>query len=247
MFWYSWQTQADYLGGDLQDLSLAAFGDDVTLEGNNHDLCGKRICCVVSVVLIDSARPGGYKTLLTYLEQQLRDTGLVELHCGELVTEIAQGQDGVTVHTADKAFSGSHAVVTLPLGVLKHSLAQPAAPWPHAQARARPGNAVRFQPALSDSKKQAVALLGAGLLCKTALLFPYSFWTPGVYKLDCCGSTMESSAWIYAPDSGDQAGWLVRAWFADARQLLVGLPLGTDRGMCLCCSLAPKWHLRWRN
>ena len=40
LFWYSWQSQADYLGGDLHQLSMAAFGDDITLEGNNHDIVG---------------------------------------------------------------------------------------------------------------------------------------------------------------------------------------------------------------
>ncbi len=40
MFWYSFQGHSEYLAGEMQYLSLSGFGDDVSLEGSNHDLAG---------------------------------------------------------------------------------------------------------------------------------------------------------------------------------------------------------------
>ena len=38
--WYAWQDHSAYLAGEMQTLSLEGFGDDVSLEGHNHDLAG---------------------------------------------------------------------------------------------------------------------------------------------------------------------------------------------------------------
>jgi polyamine oxidase len=75
------------------------------------------------------------------------------------VVEVAAHADGVAVRTADGALHvGSHAVVTIPLGVLK-------------------ADVVRFDPPLPAERRSAIDRLGFGPLDKVILRYERPFWT----------------------------------------------------------------------
>ena len=95
---------------------------------------------------------GGYRRLVDAMA-----TG-VDLRLGVDVTEVVLSQDGVRVRGADgTSEEGSHAVVTVPLGVLK---------------RGTP----RFSPALPADRLAAIGRLGFGRFEKVALRFDEPFW-----------------------------------------------------------------------
>lgn len=94
---------------------------------------------------------GGYSTLI----QQLAD-GL-DVRLDTRVESIRYGDEGVVVNTADGSHEGSHAIVTVPLGVLKaHSIA--------------------FDPPLPEPKLAAIENIGAGVVEKIVLTFENPFW-----------------------------------------------------------------------
>ena len=64
---------------------------------------------------------------------------------------------GVRVNTADETFRGSHAVVSVPLGVLK-------------------SGDLKFEPALPEAKLQAIDRLQMGDLEKVVMVFGERFW-----------------------------------------------------------------------
>ena len=102
----------------------------------------------------DQLLPEGYDQLAIAMAEGLD----VETDCA--VRKVRLGTQGVEVETADDTLAGSHAVVTLPLGVLK-------------------AGTVEFEPPLPGAKLEAVEALGSGLLNKCCLLFPAVFWDPG--------------------------------------------------------------------
>ncbi|MFN0009836.1 MAG: flavin monoamine oxidase family protein [Planctomycetota bacterium] len=95
---------------------------------------------------------GGYVTLVEALADGL------DVRLGEPVTGIRHGPDGVLVTTASGAHQGSHAIVTLPLGVLKTG-------------------AIEFDPPLPESKRGAIERLDMGNLEKVVLRFETPFWS----------------------------------------------------------------------
>jgi monoamine oxidase len=108
----------------------------------------------------DEAYPGadavftnaaGYSALPAFLAQGL------DVRFGHVVTSVSESAGSVTVAGANFSLSADHVVVTLPLGVLK-------------------SGSVRFSPALSSAKQQAISKLGVGLLDKVALVFDHVFW-----------------------------------------------------------------------
>ncbi|HET7739646.1 MAG TPA: NAD(P)/FAD-dependent oxidoreductase [Mycobacterium sp.] len=95
---------------------------------------------------------GGYRGLIDAMARGL------PIRLGVVVTEVEVSASRVRVHTADGAVEeGSHAVVTLPLGVLKR-------------------RAVRFTPGLPREREMAIDRLGFGTLEKIALSFAEPFW-----------------------------------------------------------------------
>lgn len=113
---------------------------------------------------------GGYQRLVRGLASGL------DIRPESPVSEIAV--DGNRVRVVDRdgtVHRGSHAVVTLPLGVLKADL-------------------VRFDPPLSSSRRDAVQRLGFGRFEKLALRFEAPFWSsagfPHVVPLATAGGPL---------------------------------------------------------
>jgi polyamine oxidase len=95
---------------------------------------------------------GGYRTVVDALGAG------VEVRLGAPVDALARSASGVEVRCADGTVeAGSHAVVTLPLGVLK-------------------SRAVRFTPPLPADRQEAIDRLGFGSYEKVALRFAEPFW-----------------------------------------------------------------------
>jgi polyamine oxidase len=98
------------------------------------------------------APDGGYLSLVRAMAAG------ADVRLGRAVTEVVTGPDRVRVVTADGAAEeGSHVVVTVPLGVLKHG---------------RP----RFSPGLPPERRAAIGRLGFGRFEKVALKFAEPFW-----------------------------------------------------------------------
>lgn len=121
-------------GGAADRLSARWFDSDSTHEGEE-------------LLFLD-----GYQVLVNHLAAGL------DIKLRHEVSAISyQGAAGVTVQTRQGIFTAHHAVVTLPLGVLK-------------------SGRVSFTPALPTGKRAAIDGLGVGVLNKCCLLFPQTFW-----------------------------------------------------------------------
>ncbi|MFO0598087.1 MAG: NAD(P)/FAD-dependent oxidoreductase [Myxococcaceae bacterium] len=115
------------LSGAIEDTALNGYGTDPRFTGG------------------DSIVHGGYSRLVDALAAS------VPVSLNREVVEISQGTTGVTVRFSDQSIeSGSHVVLTLPLGVL----------------RAR---AVSFTPALPAEKASAIENVGFGVFEKLVL------------------------------------------------------------------------------
>lgn len=99
----------------------------------------------------DQVPAGGLLNVLTPLA-----TGL-DVRFGEVVASISHGPTGVSVTTGTQTFEGSHAIVTVPLGVLK-------------------AGDISFSPTLPTSKTDAIGRLQMGSLEKVVMRFPSAFW-----------------------------------------------------------------------
>lgn len=97
---------------------------------------------------------GGYGGLVDALADGLD----VELE--RPVTAVSVDDEGVSVTAAGEVFEGTHAVVTVPLGVLKRG-------------------AISFDPPLSDEKSDAIARVDMGGLEKVAMVFDEQWWGGG--------------------------------------------------------------------
>lgn len=95
--------------------------------------------------------PTGYDAVARALADGL------DVRLGAVVSRVEWGDDGVRVHTSAGVLAAAHAIVTLPLGVLK-------------------SGAVTFSPDLPAVNRQAVERLGMGLMNKVWLTFPRRFW-----------------------------------------------------------------------
>jgi len=95
---------------------------------------------------------GGYRRLTAAMAAG------VDLRLGTEVTDVEVAADGVRVRTSGGHFeTGSHVVVTVPLGVLKRG-------------------APRFSPGLPPDRLAAIGRLGFGRFEKVALRFEEPFW-----------------------------------------------------------------------
>ena len=82
----------------------------------------------------------------------------VDVRLNTPVTAILVAPEGVSVTTADGAvYEGSHAIVTIPLGVLKH-------------------RDIEFSPPLDPERLASIERLGFGRFEKIALRFTHPFW-----------------------------------------------------------------------
>lgn len=95
--------------------------------------------------------PRGYRQLTDFLARGLK------VRTGQPVRELRWSATGVEVQTADLRLAADHAIVTVPLGVLK-------------------AGGLRFVPELPAPKRQAIAALGMGDFNKCYLRFERRFW-----------------------------------------------------------------------
>lgn len=120
----------------------------------------------------DVVLPQGYDQILTNVAKGL------EIRLGQVVQRIAYGSSGVTVTTNQGQVTGTRAIITLPLGVLKRGT-------------------ITFAPALSAAKTAAINRLNMGVLNKAYFRFPRVFWDQEVEWLDYIGQrTGEWAEWL---------------------------------------------------
>jgi polyamine oxidase len=120
--------------GPAEDLALAYYGDTAIEYGGT-----------------DVFPDGGYRPLVEWVAAG------VDVRLGETVSAVAVGADGVSVTTSAGTHTGSHALVTVPLGVLK-------------------AGAIAFEPALPAAKLAAIDALGFGNFEKVVLRYDEAFW-----------------------------------------------------------------------
>ncbi len=114
----------------------------------------------------DSIFLDGFSTLTNGLADGLD----IELGCA--VSEVRYDSDGVDLICGNRRYRGGHAIVTLPLGVLK-------------------AGHVRFDPPLPAEKTDAINRLGYGALAKACLSFEAPFWPPGCYSFGLAGGASD--------------------------------------------------------
>lgn len=93
----------------------------------------------------------GYDSIIYGLARGL------DIRTGVPVRRILHNGSGVEVVTENETFTADHAVITVPIGVLKR-------------------NAIAFEPELPPQKREAIDGLGLGLSEKLILKFPEVFW-----------------------------------------------------------------------
>ena len=122
-----------YDAGPSERVSLRHYGDYVEFEGGDRLL------------------EGGYVGLIEALSEGL------DVRLARPVRRIAHDADGVVVVTDAQEFPASHAIVTVPLGVLQ-------------------AGAIAFEPPLPAEKLAAIARLEMGTMEKVVLRFEHAFW-----------------------------------------------------------------------
>lgn len=124
-----------------QEYSGSASQLSAWAEDNDHEFGGN-----------DALFPGGYGQLIDHLARG------IDIRLNRVVTAVRTRANGVTLAVADgSSLTADHAVITVPLGVLK-------------------AGAIAFDPPLSAPKQDAVGRLGMGLLNKHWLRFDRVFW-----------------------------------------------------------------------
>ncbi len=99
---------------------------------------------------------GSYRGLVDALARS------VDVQLDTIVSRIAYDADGVTVETSQGTERGSHVVVTVPLGVLKHG-------------------SIEFSPPLPEAKQSAIGRLDMAEAEKVVLTYDDAFWPdPGL-------------------------------------------------------------------
>jgi monoamine oxidase len=134
--------QANYIVNSLADLEYADNSQHLSLFewDQDEDFSGP-----------DHHFPGGYDQIVQGLATDLD----IRLQHG--VTAVTYSDNGVIIESNQGQFTGTRAIITLPLGVLQKG-------------------AVQFSPALPAWKQNAIQSLEMGVLHKTYLLFPEVFW-----------------------------------------------------------------------
>lgn len=194
-------------GEEMHNLSLWFADDDEGFDGD------------------DVLFPNGYDGVVAGLAAGL------DVRLGAIVTRVRYGPTGVLVDTTAGTFSGSRAVITLPLGVLKAGV-------------------VEFDPPLPAWKQSAIAGLGMGTLNKTEMLFLSEFWDLGADFIGKISTTIGRfpeflNARVFSPASilmgftgGDTARALegmsdasIQAQAMEALQQIYGAGIPTPVGM----------------
>ncbi len=106
----------------------------------------------------------GFGAIAEFLANEL------DIKLGQVVREVQWGESPARVMTQDSEYEADHVVVTLPLGVLQ-------------------AGKVTFTPGLPQSKREAIAKLGMGVLNKCYLRFKEPFWPKDVDWLEYISET----------------------------------------------------------
>ncbi len=119
--------------------------------------------------------PRGYDELATRLADGL------DVRLGHPVTRVVRGvstggDHGVVVETAEGSFRAGHAVVTVPIGVLR-------------------ADEVSFEPPLPEAIRHSISLLEMNAFEKVFLRFAERFWDDDVYAIRRQG---EAAAWWHS-------------------------------------------------
>jgi monoamine oxidase len=137
---------------------------------------------------------GGYRTLVDAMAAG------VDVRLGVEVDDVSISAGGVAVRAVDGATErGSHAVVTVPLGVLKQG-------------------SPRFTPALPPDRSAAIERLGFGHYEKVALRFDHPFWRDAGFPHAMLfpHDPTESAVWVIGQDAFDAGPTLVCFVFHNA-------------------------------
>jgi monoamine oxidase len=118
-------------GKDADEVEFATFAEVFFAPGGEHE---------------DVMPRGGYRALVEHLAHG------VDIRTSQPVRRVAQTTDGVEVETASETFTGTHALVTVPLGVLK-------------------ADTIVFDPPLPSSHVEAIERVGFGVLEKVVLAY----------------------------------------------------------------------------
>jgi polyamine oxidase len=130
-----WTVELSY-AGPVDEVGLAYFWDESELGGG------------------DQFPVGGYGPWIAAMAEGL------DIRLSSPVTSVAQSESGVTVVAGGAALEGTHAIVTVPLGVLR-------------------SGAIAFDPPLSIEKQDALARLDTGNLEKVVLVWEDRWWGAG--------------------------------------------------------------------
>lgn len=148
----------------------------------------------------DAVFPGGYDQIITHLAHGLT------IRTRAPVAAIAPEGAGVAVTLAGgEVLAADHAVVTVPLGVLK-------------------AGSIAFGVPLAPGRQAAIATIGMGLLSKTWLLFDRVAWPQDVDWIEWVGP--EPGQWSQWLSLARVAGWPVLLAFhgADEARRIEALP-----------------------
>lgn len=147
-------------GGPSDDTSLASFGDSPTYAGGDH------------------LPQGGFRSLVDAMAEGL------DIHLEQPVTRVELLEDGVVLTTSTGTWAGTHALLTVPLGVLQ-------------------AGTIEFVPPLPADKRGAIDRLGSGFVEKVALVFDEQWWDGGgVFYIDA----EQQGRMPFAVDFTEQAG-----------------------------------------
>ncbi len=136
-----------------RQISLASFADDDDGGEDDEPYTG------------DHFPDGSYRGLVDSLARG------VDVRLNTVVSRIEYSGSRLVVETSNGTETGSHVVVTVPLGVLK-------------------AGSIEFAPALPDAKLAAIARIGMGELEKVVLRYEDPFWqTPGTGNILYNGAT----------------------------------------------------------
>ncbi|MEN9785788.1 MAG: hypothetical protein RLZZ299_1052 [Pseudomonadota bacterium] len=138
-----WLVELSY-AGPVDRVGLQSFGEEGELSGGDH----------VPV--------GGYGALVDALADGL------DIRTSHPVTAIAHGADGVTLEAAGETFEATHAIVTVPVGVLR-------------------AGTLAFAPPLSEARQDALERLDTGNLEKVVLTFAERWWAGSMVYVDADG------------------------------------------------------------
>lgn len=133
---------ASFDGASSDDVGLGAFGAFYFEDASEDD---------------DRFPRGGYRTMVSALAQGL------DIRLATVVTSVRDEGDHVELVTEREGQSEtlvcSHAIVTVPLGVLK-------------------AGGIAFDPALTAEKQAAIGALGVGVFEKVVLAYDKQYWAP---------------------------------------------------------------------